>query len=95
MARFKPPGNRPACHEPVPARRNSCPHCGASEADGWSDDAQADGLDLPDDSFDYDQFIQREFGGTPPPKVGFDRKTLWWATAVVLLAALTAAYWWH
>lgn len=94
MARFQPPGNCPACHEHVPARKTSCPHCGASADDGWSDEAHTDGLDLPDDSFNYDEYLKREFD-PDVPRIGLDRKTLWWATAILLLAALTSMYWWH
>ncbi len=48
MTRFHPPGECPICGADVPARARSCPDCGASEADGWSDETAADGLDLPD-----------------------------------------------
>lgn len=93
MGSFRPPGHCPACHEFVPARRLSCPHCGATKDDGWREQDGTEGLDLPDEEFDYDSFVRREFHeGPPAPR--FDRKTLWWVTAVVLLAAMTAGYWW-
>ena len=93
MGAFRPPGPCPACHDHVPARRVSCPHCGATADDGWREDNGTDGLDLPDEDFDYDSFVRREFPREPAP-VQFDRRTLWWITAVVLLAAMTAGYWW-
>lgn len=80
------------CHEFVPARRKACPSCGATASDGWSSGAASDGLDLPDDSFNYDEFVEREFG-TPKPRFRRDRRTLWTVTAIILLLALTAGYW--
>lgn len=56
----------PACGEDVPAKAKACPHCGACGKTGWSEEANYDGLDLPDDDFDYDKFTQEEFG-TPQP----------------------------
>jgi len=51
----------PACGEDVPAKAKACPHCGACEKSGWSDDA-TDGIGLPDDDFDYEKFTAEEFG---------------------------------
>lgn len=48
----------PHCGEDVPAKRRSCPHCGASENDGWGEDD----TDLEDGEFDYDEYVEREFG---------------------------------
>ena len=62
---FKPPGQCPVCHEFVPRKAVACPDCGACARSGWNEDeAVYDGLDLPDDddSFDYDEFTEREFG---------------------------------
>jgi hypothetical protein len=62
---FKPPGQCPVCHEFVPRKAVACPDCGACARSGWNEDeAIYDGLDLPDDddSFDYDEFTEREFG---------------------------------
>lgn len=42
-----------------------------------------DGLDLPDDEFDYDEFVDREFSETPHRRIRI--KWYWWLTAVVLL----------
>ena len=70
----------PACGEDVPAKAKACPHCGACEKSGWNDDT-ADGLDLPEDDFDYEKFTAEEFG-TPRPAGG---KLIWKITAVVLL----------
>lgn len=45
-----------------------------------------DGLDLPDDDFDYDEFVAREFGRVPHRKTGV--KWYWWLLAVVFLALM-------
>jgi hypothetical protein len=48
-----------------------------------------DGLDLPDAEFDYDEYVEREFGGRIKP-AGI--KTIWWITAMVLLAVALALF---
>ena len=77
----------PACGEDVPAKAKACPDCGACEKSGWSEDAAADGLGLPDEEFDYDAFVAEEWGNGP-------RKTraqwLWWLIAVLVLIAFVA-----
>ena len=42
-----------------------------------------DGLDLPGEDFDYDEFVEREFGTKPHRRTGI--KWYWWLTAVVVL----------
>ena len=42
-----------------------------------------DGLDLPDDEFDYDEFVARELRGTAGPVSGNGR-SLWFWVGVVL-----------
>lgn len=71
----------PNCGADVPARAKACPECGADEETGWSDEAYASNLGLPDDSFDYDEFVKREFEGKTPGK---SRKAIWLIVALVL-----------
>lgn len=61
--RFQPPELCPVCGQPVPANAPACPACGADERAGW-DESQTtyDGLDLPEEEFDYEDFVAREFG---------------------------------
>ena len=49
-----------------------------------------DGIDLPgNDDFDYEEFTRREFGSAlKPPGI----KTIWWITAIILLALSIALY---
>ena len=42
----------------------ACPECGSCEETGWSDRARYDsiGVDYDSSDFNYDEFIDREFG---------------------------------
>jgi len=42
----------------------SCPECGACDETGWKEN-DVSNLNLPDEEFDYDEYIAREFDGTP------------------------------
>ncbi|MEM9347545.1 MAG: zinc-ribbon domain-containing protein [Planctomycetota bacterium] len=39
----------PVCGEEVKADALACPHCGADEETGWSEDTEFDGMELPID----------------------------------------------
>jgi hypothetical protein len=45
-----------------------------------------DGLDLPEEDFDYDEFVAREFGHVPHKQLGV--KWYWWWIGVVLLVVM-------
>jgi hypothetical protein len=88
--RLEPPEICPVCGEDVPRRSLACPACGADHNSGWRIDADAhEALDLPDEDFDYDEFVRREFGSSAKP-AGI--KTIWWITAIILLALSLAFY---
>lgn len=53
----------------------------------WEQDKMYDNLDLPDDDFDYDEFVAKEFGQVPHKKIGV--KWYWWLLGVVVLAFVT------
>ena len=79
--------NCPNCGADLPRNAKVCPECGSDEKTGWSDEAHIDGLSLPDDEFDYDEFIEDEFG----EKKRIKPKGLhwvWWVAALLVLAAL-------
>lgn len=71
-----------------------CPGCAKNavrkvlSGKSWERPRSSDGLDLPEEDFDYEDFCKREFGKSPHHRTGL--KWYWWALAVVLLAALTA-----
>jgi hypothetical protein len=75
------PETCPNCGADVPRRAKACPECGSDESTGWSDDARAQSLDLPDDNFNYDEFAQREFGRPRPSP----RRLLWTLVALGLV----------
>ncbi|MFM2170579.1 MAG: hypothetical protein RI957_808 [Verrucomicrobiota bacterium] len=81
----------PSCDQDVEVGRN-CPRCArpprkrAREKKSWEQDRSADGLDLPDDDFDYDDFIAREWGSTPQQKIGI--AWYWYLVALLLLIAM-------
>ncbi|MDZ4787587.1 MAG: hypothetical protein SH807_01470 [Blastochloris sp.] len=89
---FRPPGECPSCGEFVPEGYKACPYCGADHLSGWKEEetTNSDGLDLPDESFDYDNFVQEEFGnGSPKNKL----HPIWWLTALVLLLIFIIGIW--
>ena len=60
------PETCPNCGADVPRGALACPECGADERTGWNDRADsqrtADRLGIPDDEFNYDEFVKEEFG---------------------------------
>jgi hypothetical protein len=87
---MRAPETCPNCGADVPRNARACPECGSDETTGWSDRAAVQGLDLPDDEFNYDEFVQREFDqGAREPRRNY---WIWWLTAVLLLAAFAAMW---
>jgi len=76
----------PNCGAEVPRNAKACPECGSDEQTGWSEEAHADGLGLPDQEFDYDDFVKREFGREGPVPRGMH--WFWWVVAVLVAAGL-------
>ena len=82
------PETCPNCGSDVPRNARACPECGACEETGWSEAAAADGLDLPDEEFNYEDFVKREFGdNSPRPR---DAKWFWWIVALLTLVLMLA-----
>ena len=95
MARKKPtkpeaPDVCPVCGEDVPRSSLACPECGADHNSGWREDADTyDAVDVPNEDFNYDEFIRKEFGSALKPagvKIG------WWIAAIVLIVILLMIY---
>ena len=80
---FKPPGDCPVCGESVPKQAKACPGCGADARSGWQEEDSHDGLDLPDEEFDYKAFVADEFGDGRNKRATLH--PVWWITAVVLI----------
>lgn len=83
-----PPSVCPNCGADVPPNARACPECGSDEKTGWSEDAKAAELDLPDDEFNYDEFVEREFGSHKPTPRGIP--WFWWLIAAVLVIIFIA-----
>lgn len=94
MKRFRPPGQCPVCGEWVYRGQVACSECGACEKSGWNEEAGYDGLDLPDpdEPFDYEAYVEKEFGGGTKRRIGEGNwGRVWWWAAVAVLAALVGA----
>jgi hypothetical protein len=88
-SKLKAPKVCPVCGEDVPRTALVCPECGADHASGWREDAEAyDAVDLPDEDFNYEEFVKQEFGSSRRSAT----KTIWWITAILLIAAFIAIY---
>lgn len=85
----------PGCDQNVPVGQN-CPRCAkpakskktasARERKSWEQDSAYDGTDIPDDDFDYDEFIAKEFGKNPIRKSGL--AWYWYLVAVFLILSM-------
>ena len=83
------PDNCPNCGADIPPRAKACPGCGADEKTGWSEEAATQGLDLPDQEFDYHEFVKSEFGEKEklkPRGIAWG----WWLVAAALLVGMIA-----
>ncbi len=89
----------PGCDQEVPVGSCGCPRCNppskrrkrtraAAHGRGRKQTGYPDGLDLPDDDFDYDAYIAREFGQKPHRRIGI--AWYWWLTGAVLLGIFAA-----
>ena len=81
-----PPAVCPYCGATVPRNAKACPECGSDDQTGWSEEAGAGGLDLPDEEFNYDEYVKREFGKEGPVPRGLH--WFWWVVAIVLVVLL-------
>jgi hypothetical protein len=80
----------PNCGAEVPPNAKSCPECGSDEQTGWAEEAHVGGLDLPEQEFDYDEFVKREFGPKSPIPHGLH--WFWWVVGILVL--LTFLFFW-
>ena len=86
----KTPEVCPVCDEDVPDGALACPECGADHNSGWRRDVDTyEALDLPEEDFNYDEFVRREFGPSFRPT---GMKMIWWITAIVILIVSVALY---
>jgi hypothetical protein len=87
---LKTPEICPVCGEDVPGGALACPECGADHNSGWREGAGTyEALDLPDEDFDYGEFVRQEFGTSVKPA---GLKPIWWVTAILIIIASVALY---
>ena len=80
----------PSCGEDVPRDALACPECGADHNTGWREEGDTyDAVDLPDEDFNYDEFVKREFGSSARPTA---IKPVWWITAILLIITFIVIY---
>lgn len=84
----------PVCGAEVPRAARACPECGADDKTGLNEDrAVYDGLDLPNDEFDYDEYLGKEFGDAGKPARKPNILLIWLGltgTVLVVLAFIIA-----
>jgi len=88
----------PDCGAEVRVGSRGCVRCASDRATKawddrkpWEQDEEYDGVDVPDDDFDYEEFLDKEFrGGRRKTK----REWFWWAVAIVLLVSMAAGWVW-
>jgi len=85
----KSPEFCPYCGAEVPPDAKVCKECGSDEETGWSEQARYDSLDLPDENFEYSEFVRREFSDGRPAPTGLH--WFWWLIGLLLLAAIALA----
>ena len=69
-------------------RSDACPERGADEHSGWSEAARTVGLGHPDENFDYNDFVKREFGDKSAVPRGVH--WFWWVIALVVVVVFLA-----
>jgi hypothetical protein len=79
------------CGEWVARGALACDGCGACGKSGWKQDP-TDGLDLPDQDFDYDDFVAREFGQEGPRRALPTRQKFWRWVGLATFLALVLGY---
>jgi hypothetical protein len=85
---LKTPETCPVCGENLPNGAVACPECGADHNSGWREEVESyDATGLPEEDFDYNEFVRREFGTASKPAT---IKPVWWVTAILVIVAVAA-----
>jgi len=80
------------CGTDLSSKVRACPECGACPDTGWAEEAQYESTRLPEEEFNYDDFVQREFweGGR---QAGKRLHWLWIGVAVLLILFFLTHAW--
>ena len=73
----------PHCGEEIRQDASFCRHCGSSDSDGWGEESYD-----ADDDFDYEQFVDDNFGDS---KVSTTLPPVWRFVVAVLVIAFVAS----
>lgn len=84
------PETCPNCGAEVPPGAKACPECGSDEQTGWSELARTDDLGLPDQEFDYNDFVKREFGERSTKPRGLH--WFWWVVGIAVLVGFVLLF---
>ena len=85
---YEPPEACAHCGTDIPQKAVACPECGADEETGWRTDYSPD-LGLPDEEFEYDEFVAREFGSEKnPPVIPSGLHWFWWLIGIGIIIAM-------
>ena len=87
----------PNCGATVPAGAKFCRECGASDESGWNEDESSWAEDTasgygPDDDFDYDDFVAREFPDHSP-RLSRQRWKRWALIVLVVIVSVALLAW--
>ena len=82
----------PNCGAEIPPGAKACPECGSDDQTGWSEEARTDSLDLPEENFDYADFVKREFGEEKKSPVPHGLHWFWWLVAIGILTAFAVMF---
>jgi len=82
----------PNCGAEIPSGAKACPECGSDEQTGWSEEARTDSLDLPEEDFDYGDFVKREFAEEKKSPVPRGLHWFWWVVAIGILIAFAVMF---
>ncbi|MDA0812121.1 MAG: hypothetical protein O3C21_07015 [Verrucomicrobia bacterium] len=84
------------CGKKLAANALVCPGCGADgktglREDTWGTDAASELEFFDEEGFDYDAFLEEEFGKDGKGKKKHHLHPVWWAVGILLLIALLYA----
>jgi predicted nucleic acid-binding Zn ribbon protein len=79
----RPTDSCPNCGADLPPGALACPECGSCEETGWSEEAESQIPGLPDDKFDYEEFVKREFEPERAKPRGLT--WFWWVMGIIVV----------
>ena len=86
-------GYCPNCGSEIPADSKACPECGSCEETGWSENAQYESIGVDyDDSFDYESFVDKEFGDGRNRRAKSPMQWVWMIVAFLLIVLFLKWY---